>query len=76
MPHIWSLFKFGHGKGEHDGVGACVKRALVKEQLKILAAKLLDARTIIYWCSLALSQGEGLLVQWYVGSFGWLRKGP
>ena len=47
VPHIWSFFEFGHGKGEHDGAGACVKRALVKEQLKISAAELLDARSII-----------------------------
>ena len=52
-----------------------MKRALVKEQLKISATELLDARSIVDWCCLALSQG-GLLIQWYVGSFGWLRKGP
>ena len=75
MPHIWIFFESGHGKGEHDGAGACVKRALVKEQLKILTIELLDARSIVDWCSLALSQG-GLLIQWYAGSFGWLRKGP
>ena len=55
MPHIWIFFQSGHGKGEHDGVGACVKRALVKEQLKILGRELFDARSIVYWCSLALS---------------------
>ena len=56
VPHIQSFFEFGHGKGEHDGAGACVKRALVKEQLKISAAELLDACSIVDWCSLALSQ--------------------
>ena len=69
------FFESGHGKGEHDGVGACVKRALVKGQLKISAAELLDACSIVDWYSLALSEG-GLLIQWYVGSFGWSRKGP
>ena len=75
VPHIWTFFESGHGKEEHDGVGACVKRALVKKQLKISAAELLDAHSIVDWCSLALSQ-EGLLIQWYTGSFGWLRKCP
>jgi hypothetical protein len=28
VPHIWNYFEFGHGKGEHDGVGACIKRVL------------------------------------------------
>jgi len=29
--HIWNLFEVGHGKGEHDGVGECVKRALLNK---------------------------------------------
>ena len=37
-----------------------MKRALVKEKLKISTAKLLDARSIVDWCSLALSQGGTL----------------
>ena len=41
MPHIWSFFESGHGKVEHDRAGACVKRALVKEQLKISATDFL-----------------------------------
>ena len=52
-----------------------MKRSLVKEQLKISEVELIDACSIVDWCSLALSQG-GLLIQWYAGSFGWLRKGP
>ena len=61
VPHIWIFFESTHGKGEHDRVGACVKRALVKEQLKISEAELLDAHSIIDWCSSTLSQG-GLLI--------------
>jgi hypothetical protein len=60
VPHIWSFFESGHGKGEHDGAGACVKRALVKEQLRISGAILLDAHSIVDWCTLALSQGGTL----------------
>ena len=47
MPHIWSFFESNHWKGEHDGAGACVKRALVKEKSKISRAELLDARSIV-----------------------------
>ena len=54
------FFKSGHGKGERDGEGACVKRALVKEQLKILGAELLDACSIVDWCISTLSQGGTL----------------
>ena len=55
VPHIWSFFESGHGKGEHDGAGACVKRDLVKEQLKILGVELLDTCSIVDWCSSTLS---------------------
>ncbi|KAH9312797.1 hypothetical protein KI387_027832, partial [Taxus chinensis] len=42
----------GHGKGEHDGVGACVKRALAREELKYKdGAKLKDAKRIVEWCT-------------------------
>ena len=60
VPHIWSFFEAGHGKGEHDGAGACVKRSLVKERLKISGEKFSDARSIVDWCSSALSQGGTL----------------
>ena len=49
------------GKGNMMEQGH-VKRALVNEQLKILGAKLLDARSIVDWCSSELSQ-VGLLIQ-------------
>ena len=28
MKHRWNYFEIGHGKGEHDGAGACVKLTL------------------------------------------------
>ena len=70
VPHIWSSFESGHGKGEHDGAEACVKRALVKEQLKILRADLLDAHNIVDWCSSTLSKGVTLDLVEY--RFFWL----
>ena len=57
-------------KGQHDEVGACVKRALVKEQLKISEVELLDAYSTVHWCSLALSQGGTLDL--VVHRFFWL----
>jgi hypothetical protein len=30
---LWNFFESGHGKGEHDGAGACVKRALRQHEL-------------------------------------------
>ena len=49
---------------------ALVKRALVKEKLKILAVELLDAHSVVDWCSLSLSQGGTLDL--VVHSFFWL----
>ena len=34
VPILWNFFETGHGKGEHDGAGACVKRALRRYQLQ------------------------------------------
>ena len=31
---MWNFFGSGHGKGEHDGAGAVIKRTLTHEQLK------------------------------------------
>ena len=25
IKNCWNLFETGHGKGEHDGAGACIK---------------------------------------------------
>lgn len=30
---LWNFFESGHGKGEHDGAGACIKRALRQHEL-------------------------------------------
>ena len=39
----WNFFGIGHGKGEWDGAGAVVKRALRNEQLHNPLRKLQDA---------------------------------
>ena len=35
ITHMWNYFETGHGKGEHDGAGACVKTTLQREELKL-----------------------------------------
>lgn len=49
---IWSYFETGHGKGEHDGAGACVKRALRRYQLRRDSERFRDARQVVEWCTM------------------------
>ncbi|KAH9325124.1 hypothetical protein KI387_005302, partial [Taxus chinensis] len=52
VQHFWNFTEAGHGKGEHDGAGACVKRALTREELKYKdGAKLIDVKSIVEWCN-------------------------
>ena len=48
---IWSFFESRHGKGEHDGAGACVKRALRRYQLRRDTQRFRDARQVVDWCT-------------------------
>ena len=34
IQYMWTFTKIGQGKGEHDGVGTCIKIALAHEELK------------------------------------------
>jgi hypothetical protein len=43
----WNYWGFGHGKGPHDGAGACLKQALRKEQLKPYGARLQNASDVV-----------------------------
>ena len=49
VPHIWSYFETRHGKGENNGVGACIKTALRREQMKFTGTSLQDAESIVKW---------------------------
>ena len=52
VPHIWNYFETGHGKGEHDAVGACIKTTLHRKEMKFTNILLIrDAKTIVAWCS-------------------------
>ena len=58
VPHIWNYFETGHGKGEHDGAGACIKIALRRQEMKFTTISLMwDAKTIVAWCSSVMGQG-------------------
>ena len=58
MPHIWNYFETRHGKGEHDGAGACIKTALRRKEMKFTTISLIrDAKTIVAWCSSVMGQG-------------------
>ena len=48
IQYIQNFIEVGYGKGEHDGVGACIKRALAHEELKYKdGAILTDAKSIV-----------------------------
>lgn len=44
---MWNFFASGHGKGEHDGAGAVIKRALTHEQLKPNGWQLKCAKDVV-----------------------------
>ena len=52
---IWSFFETGHGKGEHDGAGACIKRALRRHQLRHESERFRDAKDVVEWCTSHMS---------------------
>ncbi len=59
IQHVWSFFEARHGKGEHDGVGACMKGALSREKLKFeKKAKFKNAHEIVEWCKQYLYMGS------------------
>ena len=55
VPHIWNYFETGNDKGEHDGVGACMKAALRREEMRFTRNHIKDAESIVQWCSATMS---------------------
>ena len=45
----------GHGKGEHDGAGACVKHALRRYQMNDSASRFANSNDVVNWCKTKLS---------------------
>ena len=56
VPHVWNYFETSHGKGEHDGVGACIKIALRREEMKFTGAHLQDASSLVKWCAYVMGE--------------------
>ena len=54
IKHRWIFFETGHGKGEHDAAGACVKRALRRYQMNHSADWCVCANQVVQWCRLNL----------------------
>jgi hypothetical protein len=60
VPHICNYFESGHGKGEHDGASACIKRVLRRKEMKFIATSLIqDVKSIVEWCSSTMGDGTG-----------------
>jgi hypothetical protein len=55
---LWSFWGTGHGKGPHDGVGACLKQCIRKEQLKPDARKLHNATDVVAYLREAMNLGN------------------
>ncbi len=47
---VWSYFKFGHGKGVHDGVGAILKQEIIKEQFNMYPKRLQSVFDVVSYC--------------------------
>ena len=59
IQHIWCFFEAKHGKGEHDGADAFVKRARTREQLKFEdSIKFQATHAIMGWCNTNISTGS------------------
>ena len=63
--HIWNYFDTGHGKGEHDRVGACIKTALRREEMRFTRnphIKYVEA--IVQWCSRTMPDRTKVQHKW------------
>ena len=61
---MWNCFETGHGKGEHDGAGACVKISLRREELKLSTISTIrNAQSIVRWCMLVMVEESAMRVE-------------
>ena len=60
ITHCWNFFDIGHVKGEHDDVGACVKRALQRYQMNPHADQFESVEQVVEWCKMTLSHEYNL----------------
>ena len=55
IKHCWNFFETQHGKGEHDGAGACIKRALRRWQMNRSSIRFHSTAEVFQWCKSHLS---------------------
>lgn len=67
----WHFWGTGHGKGPHDGAGACLKQTLRKEQLKPDSIRLHNAADVVSFLKVAMNLPNGAyprakrVVEWH-----------
>ena len=75
VQHFLNFIEVRHGKEENDGVGACVKRALSREELKYKGDTILEnVETIVQWCNSMM--GPGNIGKSMVSRYFWLIHEP
>ena len=52
----WHYWGSGHGKGPHDGAGACLKSGLRKEQLRVNSTRLHNAEDVVHFLRSSMNQ--------------------
>lgn len=55
----WHYWGSGHGKGPHDGAGACVKQSIRKEQLRPGSRKLHGAADVVEYLKSSMDRPNG-----------------
>ena len=55
---LWNFFCSGHGKGEHDGASAVIKRLLIEEQQKTDGVPLKCAADVVAFLRLKYSSSK------------------
>ena len=55
IKHRWNFFETGHGKGEHDGARACVKRALRRWKMNHYSRRFHSFTEVVQWYKSHLS---------------------
>lgn len=71
IKHTWSFFESGHGKEEHDGVGACIKQALRRYQMKFDANIMQDEKSVVDWCNQNLFHRCDAQIDKFICRFFW-----
>ena len=55
----WHFWGTGHGKGPHDGAGACLKQSIRKEQLRPDSRKLHGAADVVNYLNSSMNRPNG-----------------